>query len=129
MRTSSKKGFYIGDICYVLDDEDYYKIWGDKYNWKDGSIVIDDSNMPVLVHGTAYGDGCYYDEQFNKYPVDAGVIGVVPLEYAKKEDGLKLGRVIEAVKAFAYARLEYHDGIFYISVDDHSITINTSDEL
>ena len=70
----SKKGsFYVGDPCYVLPDEIYHGIWGDKYNFEDGLIETPEGNW--LVHGTAYGDG-YYDG----YPVDSGTLSVIPAE-------------------------------------------------
>jgi hypothetical protein len=32
--------YYFGDICYVLADNHYYQVWGDKYNFDPGIIPI-----------------------------------------------------------------------------------------
>lgn len=75
-KISSEKGFYIGDICYALKKEDYRK-WGEA-GYADGKIKIGDAAF--VVASTAYGDGTYYGNNGVDYPVDAGNIGVVPLE-------------------------------------------------
>lgn len=92
----SKKGsFYVGDPCYVLPDEIYHGIWGDKYNFEDGLIETPEGNW--LVHGTAYGDG-YYDG----YPVDSGTLSVIPAELIaedKAKDALRLGKIFPGKEA------------------------------
>lgn len=75
---SSKKGFYVGDICYVLGEEVYHEYWGRKKEYKDG--VYKENDFQFAVAGTAYGDGEYIDNHGNVYGVDAGVIGIVPYE-------------------------------------------------
>jgi len=138
MRTTSDLGFYIGDICYVLADNIYSLIWGDIYDYsmpKDGFIVPKGTmvnNLPlerdfvVCVESTAYGDGEYYDNNGHIYPVDAGVIGVVPLELCcKQQNGLHLGRVIEVL---GEATLECPTrGNFVICVGNTIVTINTDE--
>lgn len=115
--------FYIGDICYVLNDDLYQDIWGNKYNFKDG--IIDFGINQVLVHGTAYGDGCYEDNKGNTYYVDAGVIGIVPEElidwnrierdYGDKNKIYEFGNVVTAQEA----ELIYDNGTFYINVTNN----------
>ena len=75
------KGAYIlGDPCYVVPDKD----WGDLlascnyFNEPVGSV----GDFKVLAFGTKWGDGCYPDNKGNTYPVDAGLIGLVPVAYA-----------------------------------------------
>lgn len=87
----SAQGFYIGDICYVLDDEVYYGVWG-KNGYVDGQYKAD-NGYAFAVASTMYGDGCYDDDDGNVYGVDAGVLGIVPLELVSdvekaREDGL-----------------------------------------
>lgn len=83
-------GVYVGDPCYILNDELYQKFWGEENNFEDGAFSKD--GRPVMiVCGTAYGDG-NYDGQIHDYetgeygqnifPVDAGVLAVVNLEFA-----------------------------------------------
>lgn len=115
--------FYVGDICYVLNEDLYQNIWGGKYDFKDG--VIDFGANQVLVHGTRYGDGCYEDNQGNTYSVDAGVIGVVPEElidwdkiekdYGSKSKIYELGNIVTAQEA----ELIYDVGTFYINITNN----------
>lgn len=94
-KIESKKGFYLGDICYVLSQRVYYGTWGDCGGFKDGIFKDEETGYSFAVAGTAYGDGCYCDNRGGNYPVDAGVIGIVPLELVlKKNSAFQLGRVV-----------------------------------
>ena len=91
----SEKGFYLGDICYVLEDRVYDKIWGEKGDYADGVHTDDKSAQSFAVASTAFGDGCYLGDDGHDYPVDAGVIGLVPLELVfKKNSAHQLGRIV-----------------------------------
>ena len=122
----SNVGFFIGDPCYVLSD-DKYDIWGNKYNYNDGFIEINDYNF--IVHGTAYGDGEYFDEQGYSYGVDSGTIAVIPLELIKQdiegiaEGEFEYGRVILGNEA----SLDYKDGKFYVVIDNNEEVIIDTD--
>lgn len=118
----SGKGFYVGDICYVLSDEIYHGVWG-KAHYEDG--VHEAKGYKFAVAGTAFGDGEYVDGQGNVYGVDAGVIGLVPLELIGKLDGLDLGRVFFQS---GEATFEAEDGVFYITMPDGEIVIINTDE-
>lgn len=121
----SKKGFYIGDICYVLSERVYDEIWGGKHSYNEGVYQVDSKNS-FAVAGTAFGDGTYYDSYGNEYPVDAGVIGLVPLELVAKKDGLACGTVIESP---GIAKFEAEGGRFSITLPDGDvIDIDTYDE-
>lgn len=114
----SKTGFYIGDICYVLDDAIYHGVWGSA-DYADGEYHVPDTDFGFAVVGTKYGDGCYDGLFGDHYGVDAGVIGIVPLELCEKGDeyygGIEsLGRIIHEV------------GKYYIETDD-SGTITITD--
>ena len=82
----SKRGFYVGDICYAMPDEIYKNCWIDAQGCENGVFFIPSeiSGIPdgcfFAVASTAWGDGCYTDNAGRRYPVDAGVIGVLPLE-------------------------------------------------
>lgn len=90
----SNKGFYIGDICYVLNDDIYDGIWGKIGQYQDGEYATGGGNK-FAVASTAYGDGCYADDYGNVYGVDAGVLGLVPLELVAKRNGIQWGAVFE----------------------------------
>lgn len=81
----STQGFYIGDICYVLDEETYSDFWGQEKQYDDGIHHLPGSDLAFAVASTAYGDGDYRDNKGHEYLVDAGIIGLVPLELVKKE--------------------------------------------
>ena len=44
-------------------------------------LMAEIDGHPVLGIRTAFGDGTYFDEAGNEYPVDAGMIGAVPAEF------------------------------------------------
>jgi hypothetical protein len=79
--------YYIGDPCYVIDKE-----WDNVCNMSfdkngqplNGVMVL--NNKEMFIGCTAYGDGLYFDQFGNQYPVDSGCIGVVPVELIDKED-------------------------------------------
>jgi hypothetical protein len=80
--------YYIGDPCYVIADDE----WDDFL----GVFISSDSGFfeykghSFFVSNTAYGDGSYEDNFGNTYPVDAGLIGAIPMELVsqyKEKDG------------------------------------------
>lgn len=139
----SKKGFYVGDICYVLDDDIYDGVWG-AHGYADG--CYDTELGKFAVGSTAYGDGCYDDQYGHRFPVDAGVIGIVPWEILEKQKKWRgygtsgtdegklngLGYFMTGETATFYATCRDRDaieqGMFCITVDDKSITIRTEDD-
>lgn len=120
----SDKGFYVGDICYVLEKDIYYGVWREKYNFRKGSIQDPESGRVFAVARTAHGDGGYIGSDGTHFPVDAGVIGLVPLELIGIPDGLELGKVVEIPgRAIFWAE----DGRFEITFPDSSVlTIDTN---
>ena len=120
MDIKSCKGFYIGDICYVLGDDDYHSFWGNQKGFADGKFEVPGKGYAFAVGFTAYGDGVYSDEEGRLYPVDAGVIGIVPLELVEKENGLENGTVIMMP---GIAALDCEDGVFDFCLPDGS-TVN-----
>lgn len=84
--------YWVGDPCYCVPDDH----WDDLLNVSDffgcGGFgtrntlpkgVYNFRGVPILAFNTAYGDGVYEDDEGRKYPVDAGLIGAVPVSYAK----------------------------------------------
>lgn len=93
VKVESEKGFYIGDVCYVLDDDIYYNVWGNIHEFKDGWVKDPKTGLHFAVARTAWGDGGYEGNDEFIYHVDAGVIGLVPMELCSKQtDG---GRFVE----------------------------------
>lgn len=118
----SNKGFYVGDICYALADDIYDGIWG-KWGYCDGKYSTP-QGFAFAVAGTAHGDGEYVDQNGRLYGVDAGVIGLVPLELVKPEyrDG---GQIFEGA---GEATFEASNGLFAVLLPSGKvIQINTDD--
>ena len=112
--------YYIGDICYCLNDDEYDKIWGNKYKYSNGAYGF------FAVGGTAYGDGEYYGGRW-VFPVDAGVIGVVDMSHSKESaDTLANDNYGCILNISNYLTFEYDkSGIFNFEYDGHSFTIDT----
>ena len=93
-----KGEYFLGDPCYcfgkkwsdILDETDFFN----------RSKVIETESGPkiLIAFNTAHGDGRYEDQHGNKYSVDAGLIGLVPVEIIdpkySKEELSKLGRFV-----------------------------------
>lgn len=121
--------YWIGDPCYSVPKDD----WDDLLNVSDyfgcGGFgtrntppkgVYTFRGMPIAGFNTAYGDGVYEDEQGNRYPVAAGLIGAVPVAYAVSNPvGCRKVTFITPVTVSV-------DGNGLIRIGD--ITINTGDD-
>lgn len=122
---TSKKGFYVGDVCYQMTDEDYEADWSNDFNDFEGVHEI--HGHTFAIGGTKYGDGEYYDQHGNSYGVDAGNIGILPYELCKDKaisEIDKCGRFIEAKSAEFTAE----DGVIEIEFDNGEyISIDTDD--
>jgi hypothetical protein len=77
--------YVLGDPCYTVRDEDWSLLLSscDYFTHPVGKV----SNIEVLAFSTKWGDGEYKDNKGNTYGVDAGLIGLVPLEYAEPTEG------------------------------------------
>jgi hypothetical protein len=116
--------YWIGDLCYVFDEDDWSEICGLMYD-TDNDGFIEYNGIKMFWANTAYGDGTYYDQYGNEYPVDAGLIGAVALknltsEKAKKAIEDKYGQLIEFERSFTCSE---DDGIIMIG----KYIINTGD--
>lgn len=121
----SERGFYVGDICYVLDNDAYYGTWGqvpkkadgrydmsaDCKGFRDGKF--EHGGYGFAVARTAYGDGLYHDSHSeDEFPVDAGVLGIVPLELLREDADSHLGVIAHGDTALFYAE----NGLFDVTV-------------
>ena len=128
-KIKSNQGFAIVDPCRVLSDDVYHNFWGKKKKFADGIFEV--NGFSFAVGSTAHGDGVYYDTDCRKYPVDAGVIALIPLELVEDKSGLRYGNVF---KMSGEAEFKCEDGIFDISLHgifdislpgSHQVHINT----
>jgi hypothetical protein len=87
--------YYVGDLCYVLNDE-----WSDFCDRTivdgrclNGEIVLS-NGVRVASYQTAYGDGLYNDADGKRYAVDAGLIGCVKVEDCDISNIRDLGHIV-----------------------------------
>ena len=92
----TKGVYYIGDLCYVMDDE-----------WEEVCDLIEGNQYPAeglfrlsngkqfALFNTAYGDGEYFDGQGRSYSVDSGTLGCMKVDHLTKEVDESLGNVVE----------------------------------
>lgn len=145
--TLPKGKYYIGDPCYVIDDDEwmdalqstrYFNLFvnGDcegEYNEKDDQHgVFERDGTLFAVSSTAYGDGEYpcvsLGSLVGTCGVDAGLIGAIPLEmidldavnknYSQGIEGL--GCVVEFAHPF---NIEVSDGL----IDFGEFSVETGD--
>jgi hypothetical protein len=121
-KTNFKAGkYYVGDLCYVVNDNNWDKLLDDTDYFGNNDLKFKDE--VIFASNTAYGDGTYYDNKGRKYSVDAGLIGVMPFGVIDENEIGKGGQIIEFEKDFkAYEE----DGKFYI--DDFIIDTKEDEE-
>jgi hypothetical protein len=70
--------YVLGDPCYAVPYEEWDGLLAscDYFRNPIGSIA----KFKILAFGTKWGDGCYAGSNGKEYPVDAGLIGLVPIE-------------------------------------------------
>ena len=122
-----KNGFYIGDLCYALNEKIYDEVWGGN-NYEDGQYVDPETKAEFAMVGTAYGDGEYESDVGAFFPVDAGIIGIADLSICDKDTSF--GKVVPDYSGIVY--IEYNDGTITVSWGDDAnhkeINIYTSYE-
>jgi hypothetical protein len=117
--------YYIGDLCYALQDTIYDKVFG-----KDGyqSGFYQSPNGSFLVDNTAYGDGEYPGTDKHNYCVDAGIIGIASLSACDKKNMEENGS-IGGGHIYTFndpVTCSFKGGNFNFSTKSFSFTIHTS---
>lgn len=123
--------YYIGDPCYAVKDGKWIELvettgcFGlhNKFeipydNWNDGLFLY--NGKKCFAEGTAYWVGSYQDNKGRIYGVDAGLIGIMPLECCDGNlmDG---GNIVEFEKPFYVSA---NNGVFEFG----NVIINTRDD-
>lgn len=112
---TSENGFYVGDVCYQLSDEDYKGDWHAKdYSDFEGEHEL--RGHKFAIGGTKYGDGVYYDNNGHAYHVDSGTIGILPLALCQDQAPEKLNKFGKFIDA-KNATFNSNDGYFLIQFD------------
>ena len=112
-----KNGFYIGDLCYALDNGVYFAVWGEN-NFEDGQYTDPETKAEFAMVGTASGDGEYESsEEGLSFPVDAGIIGIADLALCTKDPlrkkDISYGKVVPDYSGIVF--IEYNDGTITVS--------------
>lgn len=78
--------YWVGDPCYGVPDQRWME-WLEAADYESNHPVLyaELDGHPVVGLTTAYGDGVYHDGPGNEYPVDAGLIGMVPVAVAQEK--------------------------------------------
>jgi hypothetical protein len=78
--------YWVGDPCYSVPDDRWIEwLEAADYTSEPDILFAKVAGRPVLGIGTAYGDGEYTSNLGHSFPVDAGLIGVTPVELVKGE--------------------------------------------
>ena len=112
--------YYIGDICYVLDDLVYDRIFGDVGGYDGGIYTNNKTNEWFMVDGTAWGDGLFRANDYKEFGVDAGVIGIVPFSMCNK--GTSGGHVYTFKEPVT---CRFGAGVFRFTYGYNELIINT----
>lgn len=74
--------YVLGDPCYAVPDEHWLPLLETCQYFRNpiGTVKAGSRVFEVLGFGTRWGDGCYAGSNGKEYPVDAGLIGLVPIE-------------------------------------------------
>lgn len=113
--------YLVGDPCYSVPD-DLWMEWLEEADYTNGDrrhvLAAKIDGHEVVGVSTAHGDGVYYDGEGREYGVDAGLLGLVPVEVAKEEPDMDLPLLTLTEPADCY----YDDGIVHLG----PIEINTN---
>jgi hypothetical protein len=119
--------YYIGDICYFLNDNLYDAIFGG-HGYASGLYTQKSGNDFFMVDGTAYGDGEYVGSDGFGYGVDAGIIGIVtmPLGEGNTGNGGKIHTFREPVEIkFGNGLFRFKSNSKYLAIDTVGDTYNS----
>jgi len=75
--------YVLGDPCYTTPDDDWMLLLESCDYFRASPVADIGGGKTILGFGTLHGDGCYTDNFGSTYPVDAGLLGLVPIEYAQ----------------------------------------------
>ena len=76
--------YYLGDPCYFFTHDDWGKVLQSCHTFSD-PIGKSPNGRPVLGFSTAHGDGVYEGSDGFAYGVDAGMIGLIPVDGITRE--------------------------------------------
>lgn len=72
--------YILGDPCYVVPEDKWMELLESCNYFENpiGNFFQDNDYHHIVAFSTRWGDGCYRGTDGKSYPVDAGLIGLVP---------------------------------------------------
>lgn len=113
--------YYLGDPCYTVQDTEWLP-WLEAADYMNEPTLLyglTTEGLPVFAFGTAYGDGAYRGSDGFTYGVDAGLIGLVPVEHTDDHNP-RLVTIVEFDTPTQCQRTE--DGVLFFG----DVRINTA---
>ena len=125
--------YYVGDLCYVVDDDEWKEYCSRSFPFDDDNEVVGifqaSSGASYAQFGTMYGDGTYLDNYGNKYPVDSGSIGCVPISEIwtalDNPETIKLGNIVTFTEPL---KVSYNSETGVISIGNIDIMKGVEEE-
>jgi hypothetical protein len=79
--------YVLGDPCYAVPHDKWSELLNSCSCFENpiGTFSRGTDNYYTVAFGTRWGDGCYIGTDGKIYPVDAGLIGLVPLNASSNE--------------------------------------------
>jgi len=90
--------YYLGDPCYVIEGERWNEFLGEFWVLSPGIFTFD--NFECCAFYTKWGDGCYRSSEGHLLGVDAGMIGIIPMEIITNGHPETDGAIVEFISAF-----------------------------
>jgi hypothetical protein len=116
--------YYIGDICYFLNEKIYDRIFGGK-DYESGLYIRKSDNAFFMVDNTAWGDGLYNGSDGFEYGVDAGIIGIVSVDLGPSHEGGEVyGGKLHTFKE--PVEMKFGNGIFRFKSNSKYLVIDTA---
>jgi hypothetical protein len=111
--------YYIGDLCYALQEDIYDRVFGGQ-GYDEGLYSSELGSF--MMYGTG-GDGEFKGSDGYGYPVDAGLIGIASLACCNPEKDVYGGKVFTFDKpvecSFNDTAFTFYSGDFYLRISNH----------
>jgi hypothetical protein len=115
--------YYIGDLCYALDDTIYDKVFGPNYDT--GLFTLKKNPNHVFWMKHTHGDGCFRGSDGKEYCVDAAILGIAAYSILDPKKAPYDGGHLYTFTSPVLVQLKGEKFIFHGEhYNDHHITIN-----
>ena len=102
--------YYIGDLCYALDDYLYDHVFGPSYQVGKFVSAANPKHVFMMGHTT---DGLYHGTDGKEYAVDAGIIGIASVDTLNPKKAPYTGGSLYTFKSEVTVKLREDKFIFY----------------